>query len=339
MNNPQPQNELSYICRTPDYLERLGDPWYVLLAQLQSTINSETHRFWTAEGLTALNLPITSGTISSPMGKGSDSLPVRIDLMGASTYLADSMQFALEYGCRLAHKGSYYVMPSFRGEEQDSSHLSQFFHSEAEVKTDLSNLLRMIESYLRHLCESIVSSHQKDLEKGAWQIEHIKAFISKGALPGVTFREAQKILGMTPNYFKLIGGDTYAITRLGEQELIKRFGGAVWITEMEHLSVPFYQAYCANKKYSKSADLLLGFGEVVGSGERHSNVMDLRRSLREHEVSPSEYEWYIRMKEVVPMQTAGFGLGIERFLMWVLNHADIRDMQILPRINGINLYP
>jgi hypothetical protein len=74
MNNPQPQNELSYICRTPDYLERLGDPWYVLLAQLQSTINSETHRFWTAEGLTALNLPITSGTISSPMGKGSDSL-------------------------------------------------------------------------------------------------------------------------------------------------------------------------------------------------------------------------------------------------------------------------
>jgi hypothetical protein len=34
MNNPQPQNELSYICRTPDYLERLGDPWYVLLAQL-----------------------------------------------------------------------------------------------------------------------------------------------------------------------------------------------------------------------------------------------------------------------------------------------------------------
>lgn len=47
-----------------------------------------------------MHLPITTGSISSPMGLGSDSIPVKIQLGGRDTYLADSMQFALEYGCR-----------------------------------------------------------------------------------------------------------------------------------------------------------------------------------------------------------------------------------------------
>ena len=34
-----------------------------------------------------------------------------------------------------------------------------------------------------------------------------------------------------------------ALTRTGEQILIKHFGGAVQLTEMDHLSVLFYQAF------------------------------------------------------------------------------------------------
>ena len=34
-----------------------------------------------------------------------------------------------------------------------------------------------------------------------------------------------------------------SINRAGEMKLIEIFGGAVWLTEMDHLSVPFYQAY------------------------------------------------------------------------------------------------
>ena len=43
---------------------------------------------------------LITGSISSPMGLGSDSLPVKINLNGVSTYLADSMQFLLDYGNR-----------------------------------------------------------------------------------------------------------------------------------------------------------------------------------------------------------------------------------------------
>ena len=40
------------------------------------------------------------------------------------------------------------------------------------------------------------------------------------------------------------------------------------------------------------------------------------------------------MKKQFPMQTSGFGMGGERFLMWVLKGKDIRSMQICLRFNG-----
>ena len=65
----------------------------------------------------------------------------------------------------------------------------------------------------------------------------------------------------------------------------------------------------------------------------------MRRALEEHQVAPDDYEWYIRMKEEYPVRTAGFGMGIERFLMWVTRENDIQDFQLLPRVNGENIVP
>lgn len=61
------------------------------------------------------------------------------------------------------------------------------------------------------------------------------------------------------------------------------------------------------------------------------------QALKMHEVDPSEYQWYIKMKEVFPLKTAGFGMGVERFLMWVLKCDDIRDLQLCPRFNGCEI--
>ena len=99
------------------YLKVLNNNWYKLLIKLENLISVETMKFYQKKGIITLHLPVTTGSISSPMGRGSDSLPVKINLEGVNTYLADSMQFLLEYGCRLSDTGVYYIMPSFRGEK------------------------------------------------------------------------------------------------------------------------------------------------------------------------------------------------------------------------------
>ena len=89
------------------YLNAIKSDWYRVLVDLEDLINVETYNFYQTKNMKSIHLPITTGTISSPMGRGSDSLPVKVNLEGVDTYLADSMQFMLEYGCRLTSNGCY----------------------------------------------------------------------------------------------------------------------------------------------------------------------------------------------------------------------------------------
>ena len=128
------------------------------------------------------------------------------------------------------------------------------------------------------------------------------------------------------------------MTRAGERELMARCGEFLWLTHWDSLAVPFYQAIGDNGR-AINADLLFGPGEVVGAGQRHTDGQQVLAALAAHDVDPEPYRWYVSMKQAAPMTTAGFGLGVERFLMWLLCHDDIRDLQLWPRANGRRTEP
>lgn len=322
------------------YLNVLVNPWYKLLVKLENLVSMETMKFYEEKGIITMHLPVTTGSISSPMGRGSDSLPVKVNLEGIDTYLADSMQFLLEYGCRLNEKGVYYVMPSFRGEKADERHLCQFYHSEAEIPGNLEDVMNLVEEYIKYLSKKILENFKEELEKAIGDVSHIEKIANyKGNFPRITFNQAEQALkekfGDNLNDYIEYNDGWRNITRKAEQELIKIYNGIVWITNYDILAVPFYQQFDDDLAgTTKNADLLFGIGETVGCGERHQNDMDLLKSMKLHEVDKEEYEWYIKLKEKYPLQTAGFGMGIERYLMWVLKASDIRNMQICLRFNG-----
>lgn len=327
------------------YLNVLANPWYKLLVKLENLVSMETMKFYEEKGIITMHLPVTTGSISSPMGRGSDSLPVKVNLEGVDTYLADSMQFLLEYGCRLNEKGVYYVMPSFRGEKADERHLCQFYHSEAEIPGNLNDVMNLVEEYVKYLSKKILENFKDELEKAIGDISHIEKIANySGNFPRITFNQAEQSLkekfGDNINDYIEYNDGWRNITRKAEQELIKIYDGIVWITNYDILAVPFYQQFDNDLAgTTKNADLLFGIGETVGCGERHQNDVDLLKSLKLHEVDKDEYEWYIKLKEKYPLQTAGFGMGIERYLMWVLKASDIRNMQICLRFNGKNILP
>lgn len=244
------------------------------------------------------------------------------------------MQFMLEYGCRIFKEGTYYIMPSFRGESSDERHLCQFYHSEAEIPGTLDDVMKLVEEYIKFLCEKILENYESEIEKLVGTVKHIKDMINIcNNIPKIEFDEVVNILENNPKYIE--DNKIYRnITREGEKKLMELMGGVVWIKNYDYIAVPFYQKFDKTKTKALNADLLFGIGETVGAGERHYNIEELEESLKIHNINKKEYKWYYNIKKIYPMQTSGFGMGIERFIMWVLKHDDIRDCQILNRFNG-----
>ncbi len=322
----------------------MSHPWYGLILKLFDGFQHVTNAFWRERGVCSAPLPVTTGSVSSPMGLGSDSSPVSITLAGVDTYLADSQQFALEFLCRLTPNGCYYVMPSFRGELNDSRHLGQFMHSEAEIPGKLDDVIAATEDYLVALARFYLEDFAPEIEAAVGHIDHIELLATgTEAFRRVTFEDAVTELRDCPGgIFEDPSGGWRTITAEGEQALMARFGEFTWVTNFDALAVPFYQAVGedhSGRNVAKNADLLFGIGETVGAGERHPSAAGVRCALKQHRVSEEEYSWYIRLREERPLQTAGFGMGVERFLLWLLQHNDIRDVMLLARANGVNIVP
>jgi asparaginyl-tRNA synthetase len=322
------------------YLAILESPLFSLIVDLQDRLQQDSVRFWSNRSVKFMHLPITTGAISSPMGRGSDSVPVRVDLMGQPTYLADSMQFMLEYGCRINPSGAWYLMPSFRGEMADETHLNQFFHSEAEVAGDLNDVLSVAEDYVRSITRGALDVMEAaNHARLGIDVSHLVRFLTGGLALRMSMDEAHRYLGDNPLHIEVHEGYR-VLTRAGERRLMSEVSPVIWVTHHDHLSVPFYQAYDeTNRDRASCGDLLFGVGEVVGAGQRHFNGDQVRQALSHHEVEPAPYRWYLSMKDKFPMQTSGFGLGVERWLQWVLSAPDIRELQLVPRLNGMTLEP
>lgn len=323
--------------------------WYRNLFQVQNTLfHSTVHYFNNKCKYSYALTPITTDTISSPMGLGSDSEPVFVNMLGQDVYLADSMQFVLEYFLRFQDglPGTYYVSPSFRGEDPDATHLNQFYHVECELLGDMDAAISIAEGYVVHLTQAMLKDHSNIILSAAGTLSHAQDLVKRmeKPLPRVTLEQAIPMMPSSDCIEWVQEGQSQfgrKLTRKGELVLIEKYGGAVWLTEMDHLSVPFYQAYVegSSETKAKAADLLLGLGETVGLGERHSTPEMVQEALRHHAVPEESYRWYINMRKVIPLLTSGWGMGTERYLCWLLHHNDVRDMQIIPRMKAKKYMP
>lgn len=338
-------------------IRALNSPWHTTLFRLQNTLFQASNDFFRSPTVDFkyLIVPLTTGSISSPMGFGSDSQPVSIQLHNHQTYLADSQQFLLEYALRLESSvpGVYYVGTSCRGEDPDATHLNQFCHVECELLGGLQQAIATANQYVVSLARAFLTQHGAEIVACAGSTAHVESLLDLysrhgNAFPIVTLEEALALPELTDEMWEYAvpGQIQYGkkITRCGEKMLIQRYGGAVWLTEVDHLSTPFYQAYTSVSDRgigakAKAGDLLFGLGEVLGCGERHETLQDTLQALRQHEVDPEEYKWYVDMRSVKPLRTSGWGIGTERFLAWVLQHDDIRDLQLLPRLKGLDIAP
>jgi len=74
-----------------------------------------------------------------------------------------------------------------------------------------------------------------------------------------------------------------------------------------------------------------GYGEIVGASCRETDIDRLKERIGQIGAKTEEYEWYLDLRRHGNIPHAGFGLGVERVLRWMLRREHIRDTTPFPR--------
>ena len=75
-----------------------------------------------------------------------------------------------------------------------------------------------------------------------------------------------------------------------------------------------------------------GYGEIIGGGERASDLGFLEKQLEEHDLPREAFEWYLDLRRYGSVPHAGFGMGIERCVSWMCGIEHIRQTIPFPRM-------
>lgn len=337
------------------YLDIAKKPYFKALLALRHVFRQASDRYWSTEvGAMNMDLFMMTPSISSPMGPGSDSEAIKIKFGKLDTYLVDSSQFGFEPILMNGVEKVYCYLPSMRGEDPDKRHLNQFYHCEAEVRGTLNDLTPIIEGYIKFIAKSFLSipnlcgllSESFDETKNA-----LVNIASKRRFDHISFDNAVNIL-LENGRGDLITSNEYGrvISNDGELALMKIIGnkGPVWLECFDRDTVAFYQKpNPENNDRVINADLLFppllknSFGgEIAGAGQRQDSSVEMVESLKRQGLEIDPYQWYINLRNQPGYSvTSGFGLGVERFLTWLLAKDDVKNVIFYPRIKNIHTTP
>jgi len=93
---------------------------------------------------------------------------------------------------------------------------------------------------------------------------------------------------------------------------------------------PFY-TMPEEEKYSRSFDLECSGIEFASGSQRIHNVELLKKRIKACDLNPKDFESYLKGFRYGMPPHGGFGFGIERFLMELLNITNIRECILFPR--------
>jgi asparaginyl-tRNA synthetase len=119
-----------------------------------------------------------------------------------------------------------------------------------------------------------------------------------------------------------------------EHLLTEDYTRPVIVTHFPTSIKPFYHYPDPKRpKVTKCVDFFLpkGYGEVIGGGQRIHDLDQLISRIKEHNLNPEEYGWYIDLRRYGTVPHGGFGLGIDRLIRWIVQGEHIRQVVPFPR--------
>ena len=276
------------------------------------------------------------------------------DFFGKPTNLTVSGQLEGELGA-LALGEIYTFGPTFRAENSNTTrHLAEFWMIEPEMAFyDLNDNMDLAEDFLKFLIRYALENCFEDLqfladrlkeeEKGKPQdqqsmdlIEKLR-FVSENDFIRLTYTEAIDILKNSNHYKKkkFQFPVEWGVDLQSEHErylVEKHFQKPVILVNYPREIKAFYMKQNDDGKTVAAMDVLFPqIGEIIGGSQREENYEKLVTRMQEMHIPVDDMWWYLDTRRFGTVPHSGFGLGFERFILFITGMGNIRDVIAFPR--------
>jgi len=320
------------------------------VARVRNAMSYAIHTFFHDRGFIYLHSPIITG--SNCEGAGDMFNVTTIDLQGIKDGKLDfgedffgkpanlTVSGQLEAEIYALALGNVYTFgPTFRAENSNTyRHLAEFWMVEPEMafcdlkeSIDLAEeLVKSVLAYTLKNCKDDIDFFNRSLDRDLkLTIEHT----TTSSFERLTYTEAIEILSKVREGFEFPvewGKDIQSEHERYLCEVV--FKRPVVVTDYPKEIKPFYMKVSEDGRTVKAMDVLLPrVGEIIGGSQREDDYITLLNRIKEMNLDPANYWWYLDLRKYGTVIHSGFGLGLERLVQFATGLSNIRDAIPFPR--------
>lgn len=321
--------------------------------RIRHAMSFAIHKYFNDKGFFYINTPLITGAdcegagemfnvstldMNNPPRNEDGSIDYTQDFFGKQCNLTVSGQLEAELGA-LALSNVYTFGPTFRAENSNTPrHLAEFWMIEPEmVFYELEDNMELAEDMLKHLIQYALDNCTEDIEFlnkmfDPELIERLKSVVATDFIK-LDYTEGIEILKNSGVKFEFPVDWGLDLQSEHERYLVEtHFNKPVILINYPKEIKAFYMKQNDDNKTVRAMDVLFPkIGEIIGGSERESDYTKLKDRAAEVGINEEDIWWYLETRKFGSAPHSGFGLGLERLLLFVTGMANIRDVIPFPR--------
>jgi asparaginyl-tRNA synthetase len=306
--------------------------------RVRSVLSMAIHEFFQNQGFVYFHAPLITGNDAEGAGEvftvtTREDNKYEEDFFGKKASLTVSGQLQAE-AYALAFRDVYTFGPTFRAENSNTArHLSEFWMIEPEIAfADLNDDMDLIEDMVKSCITYVLENAPEEMKFFNQMIDTTLLqrleTVSNSDFKRMPYTEAIEHLTKADVQFEFPVHWGTDLQSEHERYLCEKVvKGPVFLTDYPKEIKAFYMRQNDDGKTVAACDLLVpSVGELVGGSQREERLDVLLARMAEMNIHEKGLEWYLDLRRYGGCKHAGFGLGLERFLMYITGMQNMRDV-------------
>ncbi len=304
----------------------LRDPQQVAILRIRATLVKAIRDWLDEHGFTLVDTPI----ITPAAAEGTTTL-FATKYFDEPAYLAQTGQLYNEADI-FAFGRVYCFGPTFRAEKSDTRrHAMEFWMVEPEMAfTDLWENMEVIEQFVGYCVQTVLEKRADDLAVLGRDVSRLQNVMPP--FPRIHYDDAVKLLHAN-GFPDFPWGEDFGAPH--EDTISAQFDKPVFVHHYPREVKAFYMQPDPERPDTVLAcDLIApeGYGEIVGGSQRMHDYQMILDAIDAQKLPREAYEWYLDLRKYGTQPHSGFGMGLERVLMWLGGLHHIREALPFPRL-------